>query len=74
MFLQDYLLVKSRRILVPNSLIYQITRDFHNSDHLGLDNTHCDVLQYYWPTMYKYIQEYIARCETCLHSKHPNWK
>ncbi len=39
MFLQDGLVVKSGRILVPDSLKYQITRDFHETDHWGADNT-----------------------------------
>ena len=60
MFLQDDLVVKSGRILVPNSLKYQITRDFHEQDHWGTENTYKNIAaKYYWPNMKRYVKEYV---------------
>ena len=75
LYIQDGLLVKAGRIVVPNSLKYQIVRDFHSSNHWGAANTLNDVKKsYYWPNMQKYIEEYCASCEGCLRSKHMNVK
>ena len=75
MFLHDNLVVKSGRILVPNSLKYQITRDFHESDHWGAANTYRDAAKkYYWPNMKRYISEYVDSCDVCSKTKHSNTK
>jgi hypothetical protein len=75
MFLQDGLVVKSGRILVPDSLKYQITRDFHETDHWGADNTCREVAKkYYWPNMKQYVKEYVAGCDVCMRTKHTNTK
>ena len=59
LFLQDGLVVKSGRILVPNSLKYQIGRDYHSTDHWGTENTYTSIAdKYYWPNMRNYIQTY----------------
>jgi len=75
MFLQYDLVVKSGRILVPDSLKYQITRDFHETDHWASENTYKEVSdKYYWPNMKHYIKEYIASCKVCAQTKDPNSK
>ena len=75
MFLQDGLVVKSGRILVPNNLKYQVTRDFHDADHWGAENTYKEISKkYYWPNMKRYIDEYVASCDTCTKTKHSNSK
>jgi hypothetical protein len=75
MFLQDDLVVKSGRILVPNSLKYQITRDFHEQDHWGTENTYKNIAaKYYWPNMKQYVKEYVDSCENCMKNKHANTK
>ena len=75
LFLQDGLVVKSGRILVPNSLKYQIVREYHSTDHWGTENTYtCIAEKYYWPNMRNYIQTYCSSCDICLQTKHPNTK
>ena len=73
LFLQDNLLTKSGRVVVPNSLRYQVTKDFHNLHHWGMSNTYKEIKEnYYWPGMENYIQQYCASCDTCLQTKKPN--
>ena len=75
MLIQDDLVVKSGRILVPHSLKFQILEDFHNHNHWGEKNTYVDIAKkYYWPNMRNYIQEFCATCDTRLQGKHPNTK
>ena len=75
MFLQDGLVVKSGRILVPNSLKYQVTRDYHNEDHWGVENTCKNISEkYYWPNMKQYVSEYVGGCNDCTKNKHSNSK
>ena len=36
------------------------------SDHFGIENTYHRILQkYYWPQMYKIIENYIKACDIC---------
>ena len=73
LFIQNGLVVKSGRILLPNSLKYQVVRDFHNEKHFGSNNTCNDIKKYYyWPNMSKYVSEYCASCDTCLRTKNPS--
>ena len=75
MFLQEGLLTKSGRTVVPNSLQYQITKDFHNLHHWGIGNTYKEIAKnYYWPGMEEYVRQYCASCDTCLRSKSANKK
>ena len=75
MFLQDGLVVKSGRIMVPNSLKYQVTRDYHDEDHWGVENTYKRISEkYYWPNMKQYVNEYIRGCIHCTKNKHENTK
>ncbi len=73
--LQDGLVTKSGRIIVPASLRYQVTKDFHNLHHWGMTNTYREIREnYYWPGMETYIQQYCAACDTCIQSKNLNKK
>ena len=73
--LQDDLLTKSGRIVVPNSLKFQITKDFHQENHWGIQNTLVEISkEYYWPNMKVYIEQYCASCATCLQTKHQSKK
>ena len=74
--MQDGLLTKSGRILVPSCLRYQITKkDFHNTNHWGVTNTLKEISkQYYWTNMKNYVEQFCASCDTCLQTKHPSKK
>ena len=75
MIMQKGLLTKSGRIVVPSSLQYQVTKDFHSLHHWGMTNTHTEIAKnYYWSGMEEYIRQYCASCDTCLRTKAPNKK
>lgn len=75
LFIQDGLMTKSGRIIVPSSLRYQVTKDFHDLHHWGITNTYKEIKKnYYWSGMENYIQQYCASCDTCLQTKSPNKK
>ena len=67
--------MKSGRMVVPHSLKYQITKDFHSTKHWGMQNTYDEIKKYYyWPNMRNYIQEFCNSCDVCTRGKHPNIK
>ena len=73
--MQEDLLTKSGRVVVPSSLRYQVTKDFHTLHHWGVSNTYKEIrTNYYWPGMEDYIKQYCASCDTCLQTKSPNRK
>ena len=75
MFMQDGLLTKSGRIVIPKSLQYQVTKDFHSIHHWGMTNTYKEIAKnYYWTGMEEYVRQYCASCDTCLKTKSPNKK
>ena len=75
LFIQDDLMTKSGRVVVPSSLQYQVTKDFHNLHHWGMSNTYKEVRKnYYWPGMEQYIKSYCASCDNCLQTKKSNRK
>ena len=75
LYMQNELLTKSGRIVVPNSLKYQITKDYHNENHWGVQNTLTEISkQYYWANMKEYAEQYCASCDICLQTKHQQKK
>ncbi|RVW67435.1 Retrovirus-related Pol polyprotein from transposon 17.6 [Vitis vinifera] len=61
------------KVVVPTALRGQLLQEFHDSKMAG----HSGVLrtfkrlaqQFYWPSMYKNIQDYIQQCATCQKTK-----
>ena len=59
------------RIVVPKAptLHNKILEEFHarkTADRLGVLRTYKRLTQqFYWPTMYRDVQEFVARCEAC---------
>ena len=73
--MQNDLLTKSGRIIVPSSLRYQITKDYHSTNHWGVTNTYNEICKdYYWTNMKNYVEQFCASCDTCLQTKHPSKK
>ena len=62
--MQNNLLTKSGRIVVPSSLRYQITKDYHKTNHWGVTNTYNEISKdYYWTNMKNYIEQFCASCD-----------
>lgn len=65
---------KNRVVVPPNSdLTFKILQEFHDSPcggHSGGLHTYKRIAQqFYWPSMRKQIQSYIAECSICQKNK-----
>lgn len=65
---------KNRIVVPPNSpLIPQLLHEFHDSrlgGHSGVLRTYKRIAQqFYWPSMYTTIKNYVAACEVCQRVK-----
>ncbi|RVW68732.1 Transposon Tf2-2 polyprotein [Vitis vinifera] len=60
-------------VVVPTALRGQLLQEFHDSKvagHSGVLRTFKRLAQqFYWPSMYKNIQDYIQQCATCQKTK-----
>ena len=71
--MQNGLCFYKKRVVVPQVIHNQLLKEFHDSKMVG----HFGVLrtlkglaqQFYWPSMYRFIQEYIIQCEVCQKTK-----
>ena len=62
--LQDGVLTKSGRPVLPASLRSIVVQEYHNIVHLGIDKTYNTIWdRFYWPNMFNYIKSFITRCE-----------
>ena len=70
--LSRMVLVKSGKILVLDSLKHQITKDYHETNHLATAHT-CNAIKekYYWPNMKDYVEKFCNMCDVCLKTKPP---
>ncbi|KAL5565238.1 hypothetical protein UlMin_028402 [Ulmus minor] len=70
---QNGLYFYKKRVIVPQALRNQLLQEFHDSKMAG----HSGVLrtfkrlaqQFYWPSMYRSVQDYISQCEVCQRTK-----
>ena len=63
--IQEGLLLRNERLIVPTSLRKEMLEKLHGS-HLGIEKCKLrarDVL--YWPGMNDHLAQYVASCETC---------
>ena len=65
--------IQQWKLFVPSSLRTKILKMLHNSQtsvHFGLNKTRkLAAAYYYWPSMTRDIQKYIASCHICLAAK-----
>ena len=68
--IENGILLKSGRPVVPTSLRKSIVAEYHNTAHFGTDKIYSLLRQrFYWPNMFSYIQSFIANCQVCQKSK-----
>lgn len=66
---------KNRVVVPPHSelIIQQLVKEFHDSPmggYSGVLHTYKHLAQqFYWPSMYRTIKEYVASCHTCQRTK-----
>lgn len=67
---EEGLLTKSGRPVIPPSLRKIIVKEYHNIAHFGIDKIYSLLKdRFYWPNMYAYVQSFISSCETCQRTK-----
>ena len=63
--LQNAIIFKGKRIVIPSSLCSDMMAKIHAS-HIGIQGCLRRAREvHYWPGMNTEIEEYVARCETC---------
>ena len=68
--IKDGVLHKGSRIMIPDSLQEQITKEMHGQYHYGAPNT-LEMIKnhYYWRDMKKQIFSLVMNCESCIKCK-----
>ena len=63
--MQNGLIFKSDKVVVPTSLRDDMIKKLHSS-HLGIEGSRCRASEaYYWPLMNSEIQDCITKCSVC---------
>ena len=63
--MQNGLIFKGERLVVPRSLREEMTEKLHSS-HIGIQSCLRRAREtLYWPGMNKKVEDYIAKCSTC---------
>ena len=64
--IENGILSKSGRPVVPASLRNFVTSHLHNTGHWGVDKTYTLLQErFFWPGMYGYTQNFVNSCRTC---------
>ena len=67
---EDGILTKSGRQVVPPSLRKFVTEQLHGDGHSGCEKLYDKIQKrFYWPNLYRYIQNHLAHCEVCQRCK-----
>ena len=68
--IENDILLKSGRPVVPSSLRKYIVTEYHNTAHFGTEKIYSLLRQrFYWPNMFSYIRAFVANCHVCQKSK-----
>lgn len=66
----DFLFLGTRLCIPECSLRLQIIKDLHSEGHVGRDRTlHLVTDSYFWPTLRRDVERFVARCRICQVSK-----
>ena len=67
---ENGILRKSGRLVIPASLRRFVLGEIHDVHHFGVDKTY-DLLKerFYWPNMYRCVESDVALCHTCQKTK-----
>ena len=68
--IEDDILTKSGRLVLPAPLRRVVVTKYHEQAHFGTDKTHTIIsARYYWPNMYAYIKRHVSTCSVCERAK-----
>ena len=71
--IENDVLTKAGRPVVPPSLRKSVVSDMHESTHPGVDKLYAQLQQrFYWPNMYEYAKIFVSYCSTCNQCKADN--
>ena len=67
---ENGVLKKSGRPVVPASLRHYVLSEIHSTGHFGVEKTYGLVKgRFFWPNMYKFVALFVEACETCQKTK-----
>ena len=67
---ENGLLKKSGRPVVPAALRHFVVAELHNTSHFGVEKTYSLVQdRFFWPNMFKFVSMFVGNCETCQRTK-----
>ena len=67
---ENGVLKKSGRPVVPASLRNYVLSEIHNTGHFGVEKTYGLLKdRFYWPNMHKFVTLFVEVCETCQKTK-----
>ena len=67
---EDGILMKSGRQVVPPNLRRFITEQLHDAAHSGSGKLYETIQKkFYWPNLYRYVQNHVSACEVCQKCK-----
>ena len=67
---EDGILSKSGRPVIPAPLRRFVTSHLHDTGHYGIDRTYALLVErFYWPGMYGYTENFVNSCKTCQQTK-----
>ena len=68
--IENDVLTKAGRPIVPPSLRRYVLKTLHNIGHFGIDTTYKMVKsRFYWPGLFKAVELFVKCCETCQRTK-----
>ena len=63
-------LYKGKRMIIPASLTEEIIREYHGQGHIGAENTYLTLAsRFYWRGMKGQTNEFVSNCRTCKQCK-----
>ena len=67
---EDDVLTKSGRPIVPASLRRFVLTEVHNVAHFGTDKTYALIKElFFWPNMYGHVKRFVTNCIHCQQTK-----
>ena len=68
--IQNGILTKNGRPVIPPSLRQYVVAEYHKLGHFGIEKLYSQMKErFYWPKMYTYLTNYLAECDTCSRCK-----
>ena len=68
--IEDGILTKSGRPVVPPTLRKFVMEQMHGDSHIGSEKLYERISKkFYWPNLYRYVSAHAAHCEICQQCK-----